>query len=312
MRVRRILAVIVGALLAFIGFGVTAGGGAMVVVHSTQRDGAGFYNSSVERIQTPTSVLTTRLDLGGAGDLTPAHPLATIRITASPIAGGGPLFIGIAPQRSVNRWLSGTSYEQITDVTYLPFRTGTEMVVGRGSVGSPTEQDFWVASTSGIGSQTLTWLTERGNWAIVLMNADARTGLAADVSVGARTGLLLPVGLLLGGFGLLLLGGIAVMLAAVKGTGGPEPGAPAPAVQAAPGTPAQVRRPDDPGGPGQLPGSPGRPTRPAAEPLAVAGEVDPGDPARVRARVPMARRRRADVRGRGGDPVHRPVPEVDL
>jgi hypothetical protein len=241
MRAGRILVVIVGALLAFVGFGATAGGGAMVVVHSTQRDGAGFYTSSVERVDTPTAVLTTRLDLGGPGDLTPAHPLGTIRITASPVAGSGPLFIGIAPQSSVDGWLSGTRYERITDVTYRPFRTGTEMVAGERSVGSPTEQDFWVASASGAGTQTLTWQTERSNWAIVLMNADAQTGVGADVSVGARTGLLLPVGLLLGGFGLLLLvGGIAVMVLAVKGTGGPKPGAQTPAAQAAQGaqTPA--------------------------------------------------------------------------
>jgi hypothetical protein len=48
------------------------------------------------------------------------------------------------------------------------------------------------------------------------MNADAQTGIAADVSAGAETGLMLPVGLVLSGFGVfLLLVAIIVMLVGV-------------------------------------------------------------------------------------------------
>jgi uncharacterized protein DUF4389 len=219
MRAGRIIIVIVGALLAFMGFGAAAGGSAMVVAHATQRDGAGFYTSPTERLDTATAVLMTRVNLGSAADVGPANPLGTVRVTARPVSESGPLFIGIGPQGAVEGWLTGTSYERITDLRYRPFRTDTDLVTGERSVSPPTGQSFWVASVSGTGTQTLTWPSERGSWAVVLMNADARTGVVADVSVGARTGLLLPAGLLLGSLGLLLLiAGIGVMLVAVSGT----------------------------------------------------------------------------------------------
>jgi hypothetical protein len=44
------------------------------------------------------------------------------------------------------------------------------------------------------------------------MNADTRPGVAVDVSVGARTGILLPIGIGIGVFGLLALGAGVVML----------------------------------------------------------------------------------------------------
>lgn len=44
------------------------------------------------------------------------------------------------------------------------------------------------------------------------MNANAASGVAVDVSVGMKTGLLLPVGIGVGGFGLLLLGVAALLL----------------------------------------------------------------------------------------------------
>src|SRR2546421_1807503 len=110
MRAGRIIVVIVGALLAFAGFGAVVGGGALTVVDATQRDGAGYYTSRAEQLQTSTAVLVARLDLGSAtraGDFVPAHPLGTIKITAVPVAGGGPLFLGIAPAARVHAWLAG-------------------------------------------------------------------------------------------------------------------------------------------------------------------------------------------------------------
>ena len=51
------------------------------------------------------------------------------------------------------------------------------------------------ASVAGKGTQELLWPSEGGRWTIVVMNADAHAGVTADVSVGAKTGILLPIGI---------------------------------------------------------------------------------------------------------------------
>src|SRR5581483_9770430 len=68
------------------------------------------------------------------------------------------------------------------------------------------------ASTAGTGTQELMWPSEGGRWTIVVMNADARAGVTADVSVGAKTGILLPIGIGLAAFGVLALFGATAML----------------------------------------------------------------------------------------------------
>src|SRR5215217_4639646 len=146
MRAGRIVAVIIGALLGLVGLGAAACGSAMVVVHGTQRDSAGYYTSAAERVQTSTAVLVTRLDLGAAPRSSgqgPAFPLGTVRVTATPVAGGGPLFIGIAREDRVDAWLAGTRHERITNVRLSPFGTSTDLNSGERAVPPPTAQDFW-------------------------------------------------------------------------------------------------------------------------------------------------------------------------
>ena len=218
MRAGKIITVILGALLAVAGFSFAVGGAAMTTIHLTQRDDDGFYQSRTERLRTPTAVLTTQLDLRtGSADVAPDHPLGTMRISAAHAAGTGDVFVGIAPAQNVDAWLGNAAYERITGMWWGPFRYDSEQVLGSGSVPPPLQQSFWVASAAGPGRQTVTWPSESGEWAVVVMNADAAPGVMADVSVGADTGLLLPVGLGAIAVGIVLLAiGLPVMLAAVR------------------------------------------------------------------------------------------------
>ena len=80
----------------------------------------------------------------------------------------------------------------------------------------PEDETFWVASTAGTGEQTLEWEAEDGSWSVVVMDADARRGVDAELSIGAELdpviwvgiGLLVAGGLLAGGSALAITAGI--------------------------------------------------------------------------------------------------------
>lgn len=114
-------------------------------------------------------------------------------------AGSGSLFMGIAPADAVAGYLDGVAHDEITkwdstqdDIEYVVY-TRNE---GAADPGAPETEGFWVASVSGNGELALDWTIENGEWALVIMNADASPGVAADVRFGTATlAMLLPIGM---------------------------------------------------------------------------------------------------------------------
>ena len=147
------------------------------------------------------------------------------------------MFIGIGPEADVESYLRGVARDEIRDVDSdgdpeyrrIP---GTEIPA------PPAEQGFWVASASGAGTQELIWEFSEGRWAVVLMNADTSPGVLAEVTVGIRSGALLPiaVSMLVAGGLLLAVAVVIILVAALGGRGTAEapPSHPPPSRQAAP------------------------------------------------------------------------------
>jgi hypothetical protein len=114
-------------------------------------------------------------------------------------AGSGTLFMGIAPADAVAGYLDGVTHDEITswdstqdDITEVVY-TRNE---GTTDPPAPGTEDFWVASVSGSGEQTLDWTIQSGEWALVIMNADGSPGVSADVRFGVATlSVLFPIGL---------------------------------------------------------------------------------------------------------------------
>jgi hypothetical protein len=232
----RILALVVGTLLAVLAAALLLGGIALVAAHLTQRDDDGFYTSPTTRLATGTYALTGEgIDLGDVHGSTADWSVesldATTRIRVDP-AGDAPLFVGVAPERAVDAYLRGVEHDQVRDVGR---RHGTwsgdyDRVGGTRSPGRPEDERFWAASATGAGAQTLEWKPENGRWSVVVMRADGDRGVTADVSVGVRLGLLLWIGLGLLAAGVLAAGGAAGLI--VAGSRGATVTAAAPAASA--------------------------------------------------------------------------------
>ncbi len=249
MKPGRIVALVFGVLIALLAFGLVAGGGALTWAYGTQRDADGFITSPTYGLESSRYALASgAMDIASnATDWFP-EDLLDVRFTAERADSEG-VFVGIGPSAQVAAYLDGVAYDE---VTHLGRRTEIDYRAHDGSApsGAPADQGFWVASASGPGAQTVTWDVAPGNWTVVVMNATAGPGVTVDFEAGARSSLLLPVGLglLIGG---LVIGALAALLIvwAVR-----KPAA-APAAEEAPAPAAAARE--------------------GAYPAAISGRMDP-------------------------------------
>lgn len=222
MSAGKIAAIIVGALIGITGIGLLMGSAGLLWANETQRDADGFFTTDDFELSTESYALTSaEIDLGAdPSDWFPSG-LATVRLEATP-SGGGDVFIGIGPEQDVEAYLQDVARSEVSrvtgdDVTY-------RNIDGDSSPDVPAEQEFWTVAAAGPGSQTIEWELESGRWALVVMNADASSGVTVDAVAGAETDLLVPIALGLLGTGLILIVvAIVLIIAGVRKTGEPTP-----------------------------------------------------------------------------------------
>jgi hypothetical protein len=212
----RITALVIGALLVLVSLGLLAAGGTALWADRTQRDAAGYLTTGVHEFSAPGSALVTEriaLDAPGVGWLYSSTLLGKVRIRITPVNSGSPLFVGIGPSANVDRYLAGVGHTLISD-----FWSESVQPIAGGVPGSPPgTQDFWVASASGAGAQTLTWDPANGSWTVVVMHADGRAGIDVGTDLAATYPALLgiAVGLLLAG-GVLVLSGVLLIVGVIR------------------------------------------------------------------------------------------------
>ena len=192
-----------------------AGGTALVVVDQVQRDDDGFLMSPSEDFSTATYAIVSDsadVDFGGSERAARAI-LGDVRIRSE---SDRDVFVGIARDTDVEEYLNDVDRSVVTDIGEDP-----EYVHRRGDAPTspPSDQDFWVASTSGSGEQTLEWEPEDGSWSVVVMNSDGSRGVASELSIGAELDAALWVGIVV-----LVVGALLAALAAIAITAGARRG----------------------------------------------------------------------------------------
>jgi hypothetical protein len=227
MRLLKILAVFFGLVFALAGLASVGAGGFGLSVYRSNVGPAGFVESPVQEVGSNGFALTAP-DVNGQVTGTwekwgLAHARTMVRITGSSKL-PAPIFVGVAPTAKVSKYLAGVARDRITSVDLAAGSVHYEHVDGTSVPGPPGNQDFWVATASGTGTRTLEWALEEGDWAIVIMNADASAPVAADVTLAARFGIVIPaiVGLIAGGVAVLAIGVALVVIGARTRRGGRE------------------------------------------------------------------------------------------
>ncbi|HEU0248758.1 MAG TPA: DUF4389 domain-containing protein [Gaiellaceae bacterium] len=207
----RVVLIVVGVIAALLSLALLAGGTALVVVDQTQRDEDGFLMSPSEDFSTATYAIVSEsadVDFGGSESAARAI-LGDVRIRSE---SDRDVFVGIARDTDVEEYLNGVEHSVVTDIGKDPEYSDRP---GGAPTSSPGDQDFWVASTSGSGEQTLEWQPEDGSWSAVVMNSDASRGVASELSIGAELDAALWVGIVL-----LVVGALLAALAALAITSG--------------------------------------------------------------------------------------------
>ena len=218
----RIGLIVAGALSGALALALLRGGGGTCVGARIQAGPpGGYYSTGAKHLTTPTYALVSEgLDVGvdGPDSLFRRGRLGTVRVTATG-SRSHPIFVGIAMQVT-DRLVSRDRLARRGDgLRGRPVLRDLRAACPRlHPLAAPGKQTFWAAKASGSNRQTMSWKVAKGDWAVVVMNADATRGVRTNVSVGAEVPLLLELGI-----GLLAGGGLAAVgagLALSHGTRG--------------------------------------------------------------------------------------------
>src|SRR3954447_12726347 len=96
-----------------------------------------------------------------------------------------PLFVGVAHQKDIDRYLAGVRHSTVEDVNFGPFEVDYSSQAGTRAPNRPGQQTFWLDSSTGSGQQSVAWKVRNGSYRFVVMNADGSAGVHADAKVGA-------------------------------------------------------------------------------------------------------------------------------
>ncbi|MGH9271708.1 MAG: hypothetical protein ACRDZ2_10595 [Ilumatobacteraceae bacterium] len=227
MKAGRIVLLVFGCLIGLLGLGLLIGGIAATVAYGVARDGDGFFRSDeISLVSASSAIISDSVDLNGGpadiGWLSERGDIGTVSVEIRPVTAGEEVFAGIGPTADVENYLASVAVDQVEDiednVARLVPQEGTE------TPAPPVDQTFWVAQIATAETGSMTWDIERGDWSIVVMNADGSPGVDVESRVGIKLDWLLAVaiGLIIAGV-ILLAGGTTMAVLAARGPRRPLP-----------------------------------------------------------------------------------------
>lgn len=251
MSTKRVIALVIGVVMILPALGMLLGGGALALAYATQRDDDGFFDVTIDQLQSPTAAITGEdvtfaTDPGSPDWLIDVVDL-DIRLRATALASDDAVFVGIARQTDLDQYLAGVAHDRVTEIENgVPVY---RLIPGETDAAPPpSEATIWVAQAEGTSTQELTWEPTGGSWAAMVANADGSPGLTVAMEVGAKSGLILPLAIGLAVLGL-IGSAIAVVLIVYGASGARRREAPATVQSAPPATSGDPTADEASGGP---------------------------------------------------------------
>jgi hypothetical protein len=225
--------VLAGALTSLLALAALVVGGVALYINH-KKDDQGFISTRSHGFDTRSAALVSEnldINLDGAEWLVNHDHYGRLRLKAAS-RDGKPVFVGVARTRDVERYLGGVAHSTVSDVELDPFDATYTSHGGARRAKPPARSRIWAASATGNGRQTVTWDVKDGDWSVVVMNADGSRGVAADVSVAAKSQLVLwaSLGAVVVGLALGALAALLIWLGARRPPQPPAVPAPLPAV----------------------------------------------------------------------------------
>lgn len=183
---RSVALIILGSVVGLMALAFISVGGTALWSDLAKRDSAGYFTGSDHRVANRSYAVThDGVDIQYLPNWANDGKLAELRIAATSDT-GRPLFIGVARERDANAYLANVAHANLNDFEKSDSQQTYDLVRGTAKPPRPASQDIWVASATGSGPTALQWKVGEGRWSVVLMNADASKGVAADVKLGVN------------------------------------------------------------------------------------------------------------------------------
>jgi hypothetical protein len=216
MSIGKIFAVVFGALLLLVAAAVFAGGFAIA---NADQDADDFFVSEANRLEIGSYAIVVDsvvVDEAPSWVFDWLTDVLDVRIAATSSTGDD-LFMGMADSADVEAYLDGVAYDEVITLELDPVEVGYRSHAGAAALAVPGEQGFWVVAAEGAGTQTLDWVIESGTWSFLLANADAGSGVSADLVFGVKIANITTVMWVGFGIGLILAFiGLALLIAGLR------------------------------------------------------------------------------------------------
>jgi FAD/FMN-containing dehydrogenase len=191
----RVVAVVLGSLLALVSVGLFVGGGIALWADQGHRQAGDISTGTVTYSTTGYALASDRVSLSGGLLLTGL--VGDVRLRVTPADPGKQVFVAIGPADRVAAYLAGVRYTAVTGLG--SGSRSLESHLGSARPAPPRTSGIWVSEVSGSGTQTLLWTAKSGDWMAVAMNPDGSAGLTANAGVSAPGLFRLAVDTIIGG-----------------------------------------------------------------------------------------------------------------